>query len=214
MTYTLLKFGHLLGAILIGAGLIGVWVSDLRSRQLRELPQFSEAVRNIAVFYDGIVVPGALLLLASGTWLIVEFHGGWSFVKIPWLAGMVVLFAFEFIEGNTVTRLYFMRLRRLTKEALAAGRITLELQEARAESVPTFTHFLDLPILFVIVALGAMRPTTWTLFLVGSVLAVLVAALLTMLVPRLYPWGTERSNRSTASLDSASHKEPVQPTRG
>ncbi len=34
-----------------------VWLSDLRSRQLRELPQFSEAVRNIAVFYDGVVRP-------------------------------------------------------------------------------------------------------------------------------------------------------------
>jgi hypothetical protein len=57
-----------------------------------------------------------------------------------------VLFAFEFIEGNTITRLYFMR-----------------------------THFLDIPILFVIVALGAMRPNTWTLFATGMLL-VLVAA--------------------------------------
>ena len=47
MIYTLLKFVHVLGAILIGGGLIAVWLSDLRSRQLRELPQFSEAVRNI-----------------------------------------------------------------------------------------------------------------------------------------------------------------------
>jgi hypothetical protein len=35
MSYTLLKFAHTLGAILMGAGLIGVWLSDLRSRQLR-----------------------------------------------------------------------------------------------------------------------------------------------------------------------------------
>jgi uncharacterized membrane protein len=114
MTYTLLKFAHLLGAILMGAGLIGVWLADLRSRQLREIGPFAEAARNIAVFYDGVVVPGALVLLASGTWLIVEFFGGWGFVKIPWLAAMVALFLFEFVEGNTVTRLYFMRLRRLT----------------------------------------------------------------------------------------------------
>ena len=66
MTYNLLKFGHILGAILMGAGLVGVWMADLRSRQLRDLRQFAEAVRNIAVFYDGLVVPGALILLASG----------------------------------------------------------------------------------------------------------------------------------------------------
>ena len=192
MTYALLKFAHVLGAILIGAGLIGVWLSDLRSRQVRELSQFAEAVRNIAVFYDGLVVPGALLLLASGTWLIVEVFGGWGFIKIPWLAGMVALFLFEFVEGNTVTRLYFMRLRRLTDESLRAGGFTPDLENARAESVPTFTHFLDLPILLIIVALGAIKPETWTLFLMGCLLALSIAAALTVYVPKLYSWGTER----------------------
>jgi uncharacterized membrane protein len=107
MTYAILKLAHIIGAILIGAGLIGVWLCDMRSRQSRELVRFAEAVRNIAVFYDGVVVPGALVLLASGTWMIVEFFGGWGFVSVPWLAGTVFLFAFEFVEGNTVTRLYF-----------------------------------------------------------------------------------------------------------
>lgn len=193
MDHAILKFLHVLGAVLIGAGLIGVWMSDLRSRQLRDLAPFAEAVRNIAVFYDGVVVPGALLLLVSGTWLIVEFYGGWSFLQIPWLAGMVALFAFEFIEGNTVTRLYFMRLRRITTTALAAGHVTPELEDARGETVPTFTHFLDLPMLFLIVALGTLQPTDWTLFLVGSGLAIALATLLTIVIPRLYPWGRDQA---------------------
>jgi uncharacterized membrane protein len=191
MEYGLLKFFHVLGAVLIGGGLIGVWMADLRSRQLRELKPFSEAVRNIAVFYDGVVVPGALLVLISGAWMIVRFHGGWSFLQIPWLAGMVGLFAFEFIEGNTVTRLYFMRLRRLTRAALDQDQVTPELQNARGELVPTFTHFLDLPLVFLIIALGAMQPTTWSLFLAGSLAAIALATLLTLFIPRLYPWGSE-----------------------
>lgn len=199
MTYPLLKFVHLLGAILMGAGLIGVWVSDLRSRQLRDLPTFAEAVRSIAVFYDGVVVPGALLLLGSGTWLTVKFFGGWDFVQMPWLAGMVALFAFEFVEGNTVTRLYFLRLRRLTREALALGQVTPELEKARAEHLPTFTHFLDLPMLFLIVALGALRPETWTLFFAGSAVAVAIAGFLTLLIPRLYPWASEANVRPDLS---------------
>lgn len=76
MTYDLLKFAHILGAVLMGAGLLGVWMADLRSRQLRELVAFAEAVRNVALFYDGLVVPGALVLMASGAWLIAEFFGG------------------------------------------------------------------------------------------------------------------------------------------
>ncbi|MGD0961564.1 MAG: DUF2269 domain-containing protein [Methylomonas sp.] len=189
MTYTLLKFAHILGAILIGGGLISVWLSDLRSRQLHELPQFSEAVRNIAVFYDGVVVPGAVLLLISGVWLVNDEYGGWNFIHTPWLAGMIMLFAFEFIEGNTVTRIYFLRLRRLTRQAVqAGGGFTKELEAARAESLPTFTHFLDLPMLFLIIALGAVRPDTWTLFFAGSAAAILIAAALTIYIPRLYPW--------------------------
>lgn len=194
MEYELLKFLHILGAILIGAGLIGVWMSDLRSRQLRELETFAEAVRNIAVFYDGVVVPAALLLLVPGTWMIVEFFGGWAFLETPWLAGMVGLFLFEFIEGNTVTRLYFMRLRRLTAEARQLGGVTPDLQRARGELVPTFTHFLDLPMLFLIVALGAIKPETWTLFFVGTAAAIALASILTVILPRLYPWGSEASS--------------------
>jgi uncharacterized membrane protein len=188
MTYDLLRFAHLAGLALIGGGLLGVFISDLRSRQVGDLARFSEAVRAIAVFYDGLVVPGAILLAASGTWLTVEFHGGWGFMATPWLAGMVALFAFEFIEGNTITRLYFMRLGRLTRAALADGQANPALIRARAEGLPTFTHFLDLPILFVIVALGALRPDTWTVFLVGVAGALALALALTLLIPRLYPW--------------------------
>jgi hypothetical protein len=188
MTYDLLKFIHILGAILMGAGLVAVWMADLRSRQLRELLPFAEAVRTIAVSYDGLVVPGALLLLASGAWMITEFYGGWAFLDRPWLAGMVVLFLAEFIEGNTITRLYFLRLRRMTQQALAEGRFTPELEHERGKLVPSFTHFLDLPALTLIIALGALKPNSWTLFSAGALLAVVIASALTILIPRLYPW--------------------------
>jgi uncharacterized membrane protein len=196
MTYAILRFVHLLGLTLMGAGLIGVWYADLRSRQVRDLAVFAEHVRQVAVLYDGLVVPGALLLLGSGTWLIVTVYGGWAFLGMPWLAGMVALFAFEFVEGNTITRLYFMRLRRLTRTALEAGAATPELEKARQEHLPTFTHFLDLPILFVIVALGAMRPNTWALFGVGLALAVVAATVLTLVIPRLYPFDVPTGARA------------------
>jgi hypothetical protein len=168
---------------------MGVPGIGMRSRQVRDLNLFARAVELIAVFYDGLVVPGALLLLASGTWLIVAYHDGWDFLIEPWLAGMVGLFAFEFIEGNTITRLYFLRLRRLTRQALAAGRVTPDLVRARKGQLASFTHFLDIPVLLVIVSLGALRPGSWTQFLIGTGLAIAVASALTYAAPRLYPWG-------------------------
>jgi uncharacterized membrane protein len=189
--FLLLRFAHLVGLMLMSAGLIGVFVADMRSRQVRDVKLFAQAVMLIAVFYDGLVVPGALLLLGSGTWLIISYYDGWSFLAVPWLAGMVFLFAFEFIEGNTITRLYFMRLRRLAREALAAERVTPELARARREQLASFTHFLDIPILVVIASLGALRPSDWTQFLVATTLAVAVASLLNYAIPRIYPWRGE-----------------------
>jgi len=185
--FLLLRFAHLVGLMLMSAGLIGVFVADMRSRQVRDVQLFAQAVAFIAVFYDGLVVPGALLLLASGAWLIVSYHGGWDFLEEPWLVGMVILFALEFIEGNTITRLYFMRLRRLARAALAVKRITPELAQARAEQLASFTHFLDIPVLFVIVSLGVLRPSDWTQFVIGMATAVAAASLLNYFVPRLYP---------------------------
>jgi len=190
-TYLLLRFAHLLGLMLISAGLIGVFVADMRSRQVRDLKLFAQAVTLIAVFYDGLVVPGALLLLGSGTWLIISYYEGWNFLGVPWLAGMVLLFALEFVEGNTITRRYFIRLRRLARQALAQGRVTPDLTQARAEQLASFTHFLDIPILVVIVSLGAFRPDGWTQFMVATVLAIAVAALLNYIIPQLYPWSGE-----------------------
>lgn len=149
----------------MGAGLVGVWLADLRSRQHRDLIRFSEAVRYIAVFYDGVVVPGALILLASGTWFTIQYYGGWGFLKLPWLTGMIGLFLFEFIEGNTITRLYFMKLRRITQTALDKGEITPELEEERAKLILIFTHYLDLPMVFFIIALGAIINDMGNVFL-------------------------------------------------
>jgi uncharacterized membrane protein len=189
--FLLLRFAHLIGLMLMSAGLIGVFVADMRSRQVRDVKLFSQAVTFIAVCYDGLVVPGALLLLASGTWLIISYYGGWDFLNVPWLVGMVVLFALEFIEGNTITRLYFMRLRRLARAALAEERLIPELALARAEQLASFTHFLDIPILLVIVSLGALRPSDWTQFVIGVVIAVAAASVLNYFIPRVYPWGGE-----------------------
>ena len=192
--FLLLRFAHLIGFMLMSGGLIGVFVADMRSRQVRDVKLFAQAVTFIAVFYDGLVVPGALLLLASGTWLIVSYYRGWEFLNVPWLAGMVLLFVLEFVEGNTITRLYFIRLRGLARVAVTEGRVTPELAGARAEQLASFTHFLDIPILLVIVSLGALRPGDWTQFVIGIVIAVAAASLLNYSIPRLYAWGGEAAH--------------------
>lgn len=185
MLHSVLVTLHLFGLILMGGGLLAVFVADLRGRQATALPVFAETVRLVALSYDGLVVPGALLLAGSGTWLVVEFHG-WDFLTQPWLVGMIGLFLFEFIEGNTVTRLYFMALRREARRSEAQGAPTPELAALREKAAPAFTHFLDLPMVFLIVTLGVLKPQTWTVFLSGGALAVTVATVLTLLLHGLH----------------------------
>ena len=186
--YELLKLAHLVGAGLLGGGLIGVWLSDLRSRQIPDLRQLSGAIHDIPILYNWIVIPGGVLLLVSGVWLIVLLYGGWGFLRVPWLAGMASLFAFEFIEGNTITRTYVKKVRRITGLALKAGHITSELDAARHAHVPTFMHFLHLPLFVVIVSLGIVRPATWTLVASGTIFSLLIATVLSIAVRRMYTW--------------------------
>ena len=51
----------------------------------------------------------------------------------------------------------------------------------------------DIPILLVIVSLGALRPSDWTQFVIGIVIAVAAASLLNYFIPRLYPWVGEEA---------------------
>ena len=87
-----------------------------------------------------------------------------------------------------------MRLRRLTQEALQVGEFTPELEKARAENIPAFTHFLDLPMLFLIITLGALKSDNWGVFIVSSLatiafaFAFAFAFALMAFIPRLYPW--------------------------
>jgi len=182
-TYALLRLGHVVGAILLGGGLLAVFVSELRAYRTDDVGVFAEAAWYTATFYDGLVVPGALLLGISGVLLTLELGLGW--LDEPWLAGMWGLFLFEVVEGNTVTRVQFRRALRRSRAALPTGDLTPEVR-AEARSLPgQVTHFLDLPLLLVIVWCGVVKPASWSEVMIAVVAAVVAAALLTAAVPRL-----------------------------
>lgn len=186
MPYLTFKFLHIVGFILIGGGLIGVFIADFRSRQTHDIRLIAEACRYVAIFYDGVVIPGAILVGLSGLIFTLTLNVG--FFQIPWLMGMWMLFAFEFVEGNTVTRIHFRRMLRLSRAALSEGEITAELREEMLRKLPTFTHYLDLPLFLLLVSLGGVRPSTWSHLAMGTLLALVVAFAFTLSVPRIYQW--------------------------
>lgn len=181
--YLLLRLAHILGFILLGGGLLAVFVSELRAYGSRDVHVFAEAAWYTAAFYDGLVVPGALLVGGSGLWLILEL--GLGFFSEPWVVGMWGLFLFEFVEGNTITRVQFRRALKRSRAALEAGRLTATDRREARTLLGRATHFLDVPLFLAIVYCGALRPTSWAAVLTAILLALVASVALTYLVPRL-----------------------------
>ena len=186
MTYRILLACHTVGFVLLGAGLIGVWIAELRSRQTRDLMALAEACRFVSVLYRVGAFYGSLLAMGSGVGLVLEL--GIGLLAAPWLVGMWGFALFEFAEGNSITRIHTARMRRLSQEALEAGRITPELRREMDNRLATFTHFLDLPLYFSIVVLGVFRPLTWTLFAAELAASFAIALALALWLPRRLPW--------------------------
>lgn len=174
--YLLARFGHVAGFVLLGGGLAAVFLADWRGRRAPDARGFAEAAAYVALFYDGLVVPGAVLVAASGLALLIELDMG--FLDAPWLVAMWGLFVFEFVEGNTVTRLVYRRTVRQARAALAGtGRAAFASQSV----VGRMTHFLDLPLFAVIVYCGVFRPDSWIPVAIAITGAVVVASGLTVL---------------------------------
>jgi hypothetical protein len=135
------------------------------------------------VFYDALVLPGAVLVGLSG--LLLIFQLGLEFFAYPWLVGMWGIFLFELIEGNTITRLQFRRTLKRSRQALDTGRLTDQDRDEARTLIGQIAQFLDVPLFLVIVYCGAMRPDTWTHVFAAIAAALIASAILTTAVPRL-----------------------------
>jgi len=183
-TYSLLKFGHIIGFILLGGGLLSVFISELQAYRTTDMKVFAEAARYTAMFYDSLVISGALLVAITGYFLLRELDLG--FFEEPWVVGMWGLFLFEFIEGNTVTRAQFRKTLRVSNNAFDNGAaLTEDLRKEARSFLNKIVHFLDIPMFTVVVYCGTVRPDSWVHVLVAIGIGVLIAIVLALLVPRL-----------------------------
>ncbi len=181
--YLLSRLLHFAGFIFLGGGLLAVFVSELRAYRASETKGFAEAAQYTAVFYDGLVMPGAIMILISGPLLIDQL--GVGYFSAPWIVGMWGLFVFEFIEGNTITRIQFQRTLRLSKALPQDQPLTEERREGVRSFLGQFAHFLDIPLFSVIVYCGVARPGDWPAVMIPIAGAFAVASILTLGVPRI-----------------------------
>ncbi len=181
--YQPLRFLHFAGFIFLGGGLLAVFVSELRAYSTNRTVIFAEAAFYTAVFYDFLVLPGALMILVSGPLLIRQLGLGYFYA--PWLVGMWGLFLFEFIEGNTITRVQFRRTRRLSQALPQDKPLTDGIRSHVRTWIGQLAHFLDIPLFWVMVYCGLMRPDRSWQVAAAIGIAIATALALTFLVPRL-----------------------------
>ena len=181
--YLLLRFFHFIGFIFLGGGLLAVFVSEWRGYSATRPVVFAEAAFYTAILYDFLVVPGAFMMLTTGPLLIWKL--GLSYFGTPWLTGMWGLFLFEFIEGNTLTRVQFRRTLRVSRSLAEDEPLTEEIGRHARTFIGRLAHFLDIPLFSVIVYCGVARPDSW--LEVGSAIGIAIAAALVLMyaVPRI-----------------------------
>ena len=194
--YHFLRFAHFAGFIFLGGGLLAVFVSEWRAYCATRPAVFAEAAFYTAILYDFLALPGALMILVSGPLLIRQL--GLGYFDAPWLIGMWGLFLFEFIEGNTVTRVQFRRTLRLSR-ALAADEPLTEDKRSRARTpIGRLAHFLDIPLFSAIVYCGVVRPGSWAQVAGAIGIAIAAALALTFVVPRLAATPADAEEGGTA----------------
>ncbi len=181
--YQLLRFLHFAGFIFLGGGLLAVFASEWRGYGATRPVIFAEAAFYTAILYDFLVLPGALMILVSGPLLIRQL--GLGYFDAPWLVGMWGLFLFEFIEGNTVTRLQFRRTLRLSRSLAEDEPLTPDKRSHARTLIGKLAHFLDIPLFSVIVYCGVVRPQSWAQVAGAIGIAIATALALTFIVPRL-----------------------------
>ncbi len=180
MDYFALKLLHLVGLLLLSAGIVASFFTDRRARSSQSVFAIAEACRYERQFGLSLVFPGALLLGLSGTLLVLTLDLG--FLGTPWITGMWILFVFELLEGNTITFSHGRRRLSLAEDAERVGQVTPELQRELGRNLGAFTRSLDLTLGGLMISLGVFRPSSWSFFAVGVVLSVGAALLLTVLL--------------------------------
>ncbi|SDE77547.1 DUF2269 family protein [Rhodospira trueperi] len=176
--FTLLKFGHLVGVILFGAGLLATFVVERQALMALDATRLTEALRYALRFNTVLTLPGAGVIAVTGTSLIIV--AGYWVPDHPWIAVMAGLFL---VQAGEITALGRVRTRRAWSRARAAlaPDITLAKDGRTQVLSPGFraTHVLNLPVFGLIVFCGAVRPESWLVLLAAGSMALGVAAALT-----------------------------------
>ncbi len=95
------------------------------------------------------------------------------------------MFLYEFVEGNTLTRVQFRRTLRVARSLGQDQPITEEIRRDARTFIGRLAHFLDIPMVSTIVFFGVVRPDSWLTVGIAIGVAIAIALVLMIVGPRL-----------------------------
>lgn len=154
MVYQLLIFVHVLGVTILGGALIFGQLHQLRARRSQDIRFIAETYRTLYLTVMPFAPIGAITLLLSG--IVLVYLGGYPVQG--WLLALILLFAFEVIEGITHYRPHAKKLMNLSKEATQIDIITPELTATMNNRLANLLLYLDIPNFLIIAVLATFKP--------------------------------------------------------
>lgn len=154
MVYQTLIFMHIIGIMILGGALIFGQLHQIRARKSNDIGFIAETYRTLYITIMPFAPIGGITLFLSGLGMV--YLAGYPFKG--WLLALVLLFAFEVIEGITHYRPHSKRLMKLSREAAQQGVLTRELKEMMNNRIANILLYLDIPNFLIIATLATFKP--------------------------------------------------------
>lgn len=138
----------------MGGSLIFGQIHQIRARRSKDIRFIAETCRTLFLTIVPWAPIGGITIIVSGIGFIYLM----SYPTKGWLLALLIIFAFEVIEGITHYIPHAWKLMKLSREAAQQGTITPELDKMMNNRLANFLLYLDIPNFLIIAGLATFKP--------------------------------------------------------
>ena len=158
----LIKLLHILGGIMMIAGLVGRGITRIEAAKAKDIHEFNMLIQLGGRFENQLVIPGSILVFLFG--LISAWLRGWPILGFLQGAASNWLLASTLLYLTMVPLIIFIFIPRgkwfgaALQTALTQGKITEELWERFEDRVVHLAHQVEIIVVAAILYLMVMKP--------------------------------------------------------
>ena len=132
-TFRLVFAFHIIGIVVLGGRMLGMFVEDIRARTAKDPKDMIESLRHRWIIGMAGGPFGSVLVLGTG--ILLVFVRDYSFAE-GWILTNLSIAGFELTEGMLFTRRHLSKTASLTERALTDKGAMVELKGLMAMPIP------------------------------------------------------------------------------